>query len=81
MMAAGAQELVARGDFDEDGDIASWSQRHADERDAQSQNLEEDVVQAEALVGAGRVPPFELHDELGHVWTTASRRCRRAPSH
>src|SRR5471030_235127 len=63
-MAALAQQLVARRDLDEDRDVAPRRHGHAEQRHLQPQNLEELVVEAEALVFARRRPAFELDDEL-----------------
>ena len=72
VMAARAQQLVARRDFDQNRDVPAGRDRHPHERHAQPENLVELVVEAEPFVLARRVPSFELHDELD-----ALRRPRR----
>src|SRR5438067_6351398 len=58
MMAAAAQELIARGDFDEDGDVPAGRDRHADERDPEAENLVERIVEPEPFVLTRRIPAF-----------------------
>src|SRR2546426_5426172 len=64
MMASRSQQLIARGDLDENRDVPPRRHRHADERYPEPEYFVELVVQAKTLVFAGRVPALELHDEL-----------------
>ncbi len=64
MMAARAEQLVAGRDLDEDRDIPSRRDRHPDQRHAQPEDLVVVVVESQALVFAGRVPPLEMHNQL-----------------
>ena len=73
------QQLVARRHLDEDRDVAARRDRHADERHAQPEDLEELVVEAEALVLARRDPSVRAARRARRASTTASRRCRTGP--
>src|SRR6266851_9865856 len=44
VVAPGAQELIARGDLDQDRNIAPRRHRHPDERHPQTENLMECIV-------------------------------------
>ena len=63
-MAARAEQLIARGDFNQDRNVAPWRDRHSNQRHSKTEDLVGRVVEAEPLVFARRIPPFELHHEL-----------------
>src|SRR5262245_56132240 len=64
VVATRLQQLIARGDFDEDGDVTSRRDGHPDQRNPQTKDFVEAVVEAEPFVLARRIPAFQLHDEL-----------------
>src|SRR5437870_5016428 len=64
MMAARPQQLIARGDFDQNRHASTGRYRHPDKRHPQPKQLVGLVIQAEALVFATRLPAFQLDDEL-----------------
>ena len=73
---ASLEQLIAGGDFHQDRQIAAGRHRHPNQRDAQPQEIEERVVEPQAIVFAMRFPAFELHDQLDPLSTYASRRRR-----
>ncbi len=64
MVPPGAQQLVARRDLHEDGDVPARGDRHPDHRNGHAEDLEPLLVETQPVVLAARLPPFELHDEL-----------------
>src|SRR5687767_9564885 len=60
VVPARAQQLIAGRDLDQDREVASWRNRHADERKRQIQDVIPLFAQAEPVVVAPRLPPFEL---------------------
>ena len=62
--AAHAQQLIARGDLDENRQIAAGRNRHLDQRHLQPDQVVGGVVEPEAVVFAALIPALELHDEL-----------------
>ena len=70
--AARPQQLVARGDFDQDRDVAARRHRHPDHRDPHAEHVVARIVESEPIVLAARLPAFELDDQLDPL-----RRARR----
>ena len=78
MVAAGAQQLVARRHLHENGDVAPGTHGHADERHPQAENLVVVIVEPEPLVGA-RGPTVRAAPPARPASTTAWTRRRTAP--
>src|SRR5687767_13704257 len=71
-MSARAEQLIARRDFDEDGEVTPGRNGHTDEWQRQIQDVVPFFVETEPVVVTPRFPSLELHNQLD-----ALRRARR----
>ena len=58
------KELIPRRNLDENRQVPSRRNRHANQRHFQAKELEVGLVEPETIVFALRIPPLELHDQL-----------------
>ena len=79
VMAARPQQLVARGDLDEDRDVAARRHRHPDERHAQARASRRTRRRGRAARIRGPCPTARAARRARRAWTTASTRCRTGP--
>src|SRR5262249_1340089 len=70
--AARPQQLISRRDLDENAERAPRRNGHANERNLQPENVVAQLVEAQPLGVAVRIPPFQLDDEL-HSFGVADR--------
>src|SRR5215210_5865778 len=58
------QHVIARRDLDQDADVASYRDGHADVRTGGLQDVEQGLVEPEAVVGPAVLPVLQLDDQV-----------------